>query len=151
MRRLQARGYAHVLPALLRKAYEAKQRGDTELVGWGTGAPRHKFLYADDLADACVYLMESCYDGSLVNIGACEDVTIRELAETVIHVVGFDGRIFFDSSKPDGTPRKRLGREPPGQLRLACPHRLARRRPPRVRGCAVLIGVRLFAQASLLQ
>jgi GDP-L-fucose synthase len=99
---------SHVLPALIRKAHEAKQRSDSELVVWGTGTPRREFLYVDDLAEACVYLAEVGYEGSLVNIGVGEDVTIRELAETVCEVVGFSGRIVFDSSKPDGTPRKLL-------------------------------------------
>ena len=99
---------SHVLPALLRKAHEAKLRGDAEYVVWGTGAPRREFLYVDDLADACVHLMATGYDGPLVNVGTGEDVTIRELAETVMGVVGFGGRIVFDKSKPDGTPRKLL-------------------------------------------
>ena len=99
---------SHVLPALIRKAHEAKLRGDGDYVVWGSGTPRREFLYVDDLADACVHLMESGYDGPLVNIGTGVDVTIRELAETVMQVVGFDGRIVFDSSKPDGTPRKLL-------------------------------------------
>ncbi len=99
---------SHVLPALIRKVHEAKARGDAEFVVWGTGSPRREFLYVDDLADACVRLMEQGYDGPLVNVGTGEDVTIRELAETVMQVVGFDGRIVFDSSKPDGTPRKLL-------------------------------------------
>ena len=97
---------SHVLPALIRKAHEAKQRGDAELVVWGTGTPMREFLYADDLADACVYLMEQGYDGPLVNIGTGTDVTIRELADTVVRVVGFQGTLTFDTSKPDGTPRK---------------------------------------------
>jgi GDP-L-fucose synthase len=99
---------SHVLPALLRKAHEAKARGDAAYTVWGSGAPRREFLYVDDLADACVYLMELGYEGPLVNIGTGQDVTIRELAETIMAVVGFDGRIVFDSSKPDGTPRKLL-------------------------------------------
>jgi GDP-L-fucose synthase len=99
---------SHVLPALIRKAHEAKLRGDAEYVVWGSGTPRREFLYVDDLADACVHLMEQGYDGALVNIGTGEDVTIRELAETVMKVIGFEGRIVFDSSKPDGTPRKLL-------------------------------------------
>ncbi|WP_294638088.1 GDP-L-fucose synthase [uncultured Aquabacterium sp.] len=97
---------SHVLPALIRKAHEAKLRGDQSLVVWGTGTPMREFLYADDLADACVYLMEQGYDGPLVNVGTGTDVTIRELAETVVKVVGFEGDLSFDSSKPDGTPRK---------------------------------------------
>ena len=99
---------SHVLPALIRKAHEAKLRGDKEVVVWGSGTPRREFLYVDDLADACVYLMERGYDGPLVNVGCGEDVTVRELAETVMGVVGFEGRIAFDGAKPDGTPRKLL-------------------------------------------
>ncbi len=99
---------SHVLPALLRKAHEAKLRGDDELVVWGSGTPRREFLYVDDLADACVFLMERGYAGSLLNIGTGQDVTIRELAETIMDVVGFAGRIVFDEDKPDGTMRKVL-------------------------------------------
>ena len=99
---------SHVLPALIRKAHEAKLRGDAEYVVWGSGTPMREFLYVDDLADACVHMMEQGYDGPLVNIGTGQDVTIRELAETVMEVVGFAGRIVFDASKPDGTPRKLL-------------------------------------------
>lgn len=99
---------SHVLPALLRKAHEAKLRGDKELVVWGTGTPRREFLYVDDLADACVFLMEQGYAGSLLNIGTGQDVTIQELAEIIMGVVGFTGKIVFDTSKPDGTMRKAL-------------------------------------------
>jgi GDP-L-fucose synthase len=99
---------SHVLPALLRKTHESKLRGDKELVVWGTGTPRREFLYVDDLADACVFLMERKYAGSLLNIGTGQDVTIRELAQTIMDVVGFDGQIVFDTSKPDGTMRKVL-------------------------------------------
>jgi GDP-L-fucose synthase len=99
---------SHVLPALIRKAHEARERGDAEYVVWGSGTPKREFLYVDDLADACVHLMQRGYDGPLVNVGTGEDVTIRELAETVMQVVGFKGRIVFDASKPDGTPRKLL-------------------------------------------
>ena len=99
---------SHVLPALLRKAHEAKARGDAEYVVWGSGTPRREFLYVDDLADACVYLMETGYDGPLLNVGTGEDVTIGQLAETVMDVVDFKGRIVYDRSKPDGTPRKLL-------------------------------------------
>jgi GDP-L-fucose synthase len=99
---------SHVLPALLRKAHEARERGDSEYVVWGSGTPKREFLYVDDLADACVHLAEQGYAGPLVNIGTGEDVTIRELAEAVMKTVGFQGRIVFDSSKPDGTPRKLL-------------------------------------------
>jgi GDP-L-fucose synthase len=99
---------SHVLPALIRKAHEARERGDEEYVVWGSGTPRREFLYVDDLADACVFLAECGYDGPLINIGAGNDVTIRELAEAVMHAIRFSGRIRFDSSKPDGTPRKLL-------------------------------------------
>ena len=99
---------SHVLPALIRKAHEAKLRGDSEFVVWGSGTPRREFLYVDDLADACVQLMEKNADADLLNIGTGSDVTIRELAETVMAVVGYRGRIAFDRSKPDGTPRKLL-------------------------------------------
>ena len=99
---------SHVLPALIRKAHEAKARGDTDYMVWGSGTPRREFLYVDDLADACVFLMETGYEDTLLNVGTGEDVTIRELAETVMDVVGFDGNIVYDHSKPDGTPRKLL-------------------------------------------
>ena len=99
---------SHVLPALIRKAHEAKVRGDAALTVWGTGTPRREFLFADDLADACVFLMERDYDGPLVNIGSGEEFTIRALAEIVCKVIGFDGELVFDTSKPDGTPRKFL-------------------------------------------
>lgn len=99
---------SHVLPALIRKAHEAKVRGDKELVVWGTGKPMREFLFVDDMADACVFLMEQGTSEGLFNVGTGEDVTIRELAETVMSVVGFNGKIEFDTSKPDGTPRKLL-------------------------------------------
>jgi GDP-L-fucose synthase len=99
---------SHVLPALIRKAHEAKLRGDRELVVWGTGKPMREFLYVDDMADACVFLMESGVTDGLFNVGTGADVTIRELAESVMSVVGFKGEIVFDSTKPDGTPRKLL-------------------------------------------
>jgi GDP-L-fucose synthase len=99
---------SHVLPALIRKAHEAKIRGDKELVVWGTGKPMREFLYVDDMADACVFLMESGVGEGLFNIGTGDDVTIRELAETVMKIIDFKGEIIFDTSKPDGTPRKLL-------------------------------------------
>ncbi|QLQ04218.1 MAG: GDP-L-fucose synthase [Thiobacillus sp.] len=99
---------SHVLPALIRKAHEAKQKGDSEYAVWGTGNPMREFLYVDDMADACVFLMENNINEGIFNIGSGQDVTIRELAETVMEVVGFKGKIIFDSSKPDGTPRKLL-------------------------------------------
>jgi len=99
---------SHVLPALIRKAHEAKLSGATELVVWGSGTPLREFLYVDDMANACVFLMEKNIAEGLFNVGTGSDVTIRELAETVMEVVGFRGKIIFDSSKPDGTPRKLL-------------------------------------------
>lgn len=99
---------SHVLPALIRKAHEAKEKNEPTLTVWGTGTPRREFLYVDDLAEACVFLMETGYDGPLLNVGTGEDVTIRELAETVKEIVGFRGELVFDTIKPDGTPRKLL-------------------------------------------
>jgi GDP-L-fucose synthase len=108
---------SHVLPALIRKAHEAKLRGDEALVVWGTGKPRREFLYSDDMAEACVALLrldDAQFKSAigtyppLVNIGAGKDLTIRELAELVCEVVGFKGRLEFDASKPDGAPRKLL-------------------------------------------
>jgi GDP-L-fucose synthase len=99
---------SHVLPALIRKFHEAKLRGDPEVVIWGTGTPRREFLHVDDLADACVFLMRD-YDGEApINVGVGEDIAIRELAELVARVVGYEGAIVNDPSKPDGTPRKLL-------------------------------------------
>jgi GDP-L-fucose synthase len=99
---------SHVLPALLRKVHEAKVRGDRGLTVWGSGTPRREFLYVDDLADACVHLFESGAEYPLLNVGTGTDVTIRELAETVMEVVGYRGEIVYDRTKPDGTPRKVL-------------------------------------------
>jgi GDP-L-fucose synthase len=99
---------SHVLPALIRKAHEAKERGDAELVVWGTGRPLREFLHVDDMADACVFLMESGVREGLYNVGTGSEVSIRELAQTVMDIVGFTGRLVFDTSKPDGTPRKLL-------------------------------------------
>jgi GDP-L-fucose synthase len=99
---------SHVLPALIRRFHEAKLRGDAQVVIWGTGTPRREFLHCDDLAGAVVHLMRTYESGELVNIGYGTDVTIRELAELVAGIVGFTGRLAFDASKPDGTPRKLL-------------------------------------------
>jgi GDP-L-fucose synthase len=99
---------SHVMPALIRRFHEAKLRGDASLTVWGTGTPRREFLHVDDLADAVIYLLKTYNDEAIVNIGWGEDVTIRELAEVVASVAGFRGRLEFDSSKPDGTPRKLL-------------------------------------------
>ena len=114
---------SHVIPALIRKFHEARQRGDASVTVWGTGTPRREFLYSDDMAEACVFLMnlpddrytallgsdESVsgrFEPPLVNIGVGQDVTIAELAATVARVVGYAGAIVYDTSKPDGTPRK---------------------------------------------
>ena len=97
---------SHVLPAMIRKFHEAKERGDASMTLWGTGSPMREFLHADDLAEACVYLMESYSDSELVNIGTGIDVTIKALAETVKQIVGFEGSIQWDATRPDGTPRK---------------------------------------------
>lgn len=114
---------SHVLPALIRKAHEAKMRGDTEMTVWGTGSPRREFLYSDDMADGCMTLMNlsdaqfnalidpppgSWSQPPLVNVGCSEDQTISELAQVIVDVVGFKGKLRFDTSKPDGTPRKLL-------------------------------------------
>ena len=99
---------SHVLPAFIRKVHEAKQAGAKSITVWGTGTPRREFLHTDDLADACIFLLENYDQPDLVNIGCGEDVTIRELAETVCDVLGFDGSLEFDAGKPDGTPRKLL-------------------------------------------
>jgi GDP-L-fucose synthase len=102
---------SHVLPALIRKAHEAKIAGDAELVVWGSGKPMREFLYVDDMADACVFFMEHQIPDGLFNIGTGEDLTIRELAQIVLKVVGANAEIKFDASKPDGTPRKLLNVE----------------------------------------
>jgi GDP-L-fucose synthase len=110
---------SHVLPALIRKIHEAKEQGNAEVVVWGTGTPRREFLHADDMAAACAFLMSLTNDrfdvlvhsetsAPLINIGCGEDQSIRELAETVSQVVGYEGRLRYDASKPDGTPRKLL-------------------------------------------
>jgi GDP-L-fucose synthase len=97
---------SHVLPALIRKFHEAKAAGAPAVTCWGTGAPLREFLYADDLARACVFLMEHYSEEQIINVGSGVEVTIRELAETVRRIVGFTGAIVWDQSKPDGTPRK---------------------------------------------
>jgi GDP-L-fucose synthase len=97
---------SHVLPALIRKAHEAKTRGSKTIEIWGTGKPRREFLHVDDLADACLFLMKTYSDENHVNVGAGRDISILELARVVNAVVGFAGDIVCDTSKPDGTPRK---------------------------------------------
>jgi GDP-L-fucose synthase len=101
----------HVLPSLMRKAHEAKQRGDKRLVIWGTGSAMREFLHVDDCADALVFLMRTYSGEAQVNVGSGDDLTIRELAEAVCAVVGFQGEIVTDPSKPDGTPRKLMSGE----------------------------------------
>ena len=99
---------SHVLPALIRKFHEAKTSGQRSVTCWGTGAPLREFLYADDLASACVFLMENYSGEEIVNVGWGSDVSIRELAKLIRRVVGFEGEVTWDTSKPDGTPRKLL-------------------------------------------
>ncbi len=99
---------SHVLAALVRKAHEAKAQNEKQLIVWGTGKPRREFLHVDDLAAACLLLLEKYDSPEIINIGCGEDVTIRELAELVCEVVGFDGKLVWDKTKPDGTPRKLL-------------------------------------------
>ena len=99
---------SHVLAALLRKAFEAKKSSARELVVWGTGTPHREFLHVDDCASACLFLLEKYDSPEIVNVGCGEDISIRELAELVCEVVGFDGELSWDKTKPDGTPRKLL-------------------------------------------
>jgi GDP-L-fucose synthase len=99
---------SHVLPALIRRIHEAKVRGDESVTVWGTGTPRREFLHVDDLADAVLYLLQTYEGEPIVNIGWGQDVTIRELVDIVMSAIGYNGRLIFDSSKPDGTPRKLL-------------------------------------------
>jgi GDP-L-fucose synthase len=109
---------SHVLPALIRKMLNARDEGRKEAVVWGTGTPRREFLFSDDLAEACIYLMNlsdpalnsmlNADAAPIINIGCGEDISIRDLAELVARVVGFEGRLVFDSTRPDGTPRKLL-------------------------------------------
>jgi len=99
---------SHVLPALLRKAHDAKTRNENKLIVWGTGKPRREFLHVDDLASACLLLLEKYDSPEIVNIGCGEDITVRELAELICDVVGFNGELVWDATKPDGTPRKLL-------------------------------------------
>src|SRR5437660_12653777 len=99
---------SHVLPALLRKAHEAKKRGEREMVVWGSGRPRREFLHVDDLAAACLFLLEKYDSPEIINVGCGEDISIRELAELICEVVGFQGDLIWDATKPDGTPRKLL-------------------------------------------
>ncbi|MCX2478430.1 GDP-L-fucose synthase [Pedobacter sp. MC2016-15] len=97
---------SHVLPALIRKFHEAKVNGSAEVIVWGSGSPMREFLFADDLADACYFLMESYNEPNLINIGTGVDLTIKDLALLIKKVVGYEGELNFDSTKPDGTPRK---------------------------------------------
>src|SRR5882724_765454 len=101
-------GTSHALPALIRKAHEAKVRKDQKLTVWGTGKPRREFLHVDDLASACLLLLEKYDSPEIINVGCGEDISIRELAELICDVVGFDGELAWDATKPDGTPRKLL-------------------------------------------
>jgi len=105
---------SHVLPALLRKAYEAKIRGDKEIVIWGTGTPRREFLHSDDCADALVFLMKNYSEDAHINVGSGEDISILDLTQLICDIVGFKGEVKHDLSKPDGTPRKLMSA---GELR----------------------------------
>lgn len=97
---------SHVLPALIRKFHEAKQNNDASVTIWGSGSPMREFLFADDLADACYYLMQNYNEPHLINVGTGEDLTIKDLALLIKDIIGFEGELVFDSTKPDGTPRK---------------------------------------------
>jgi GDP-L-fucose synthase len=97
---------SHVLPALLRKFHEAKRDAKSEVIVWGSGTPKREFLHADDLADACYFLMQHYNEAGLVNIGVGDDIAIKDLAELIKSITGFQGKLHFDTSKPDGTPRK---------------------------------------------
>ena len=99
---------SHVLPALIRRFHEAKIENKEEVIIWGTGSPKREFLYADDLAEACIFLMQSYNDREIINVGCGEDISIKELAETIKNIVGYQGKLNFDTSRPDGTPRKLL-------------------------------------------
>jgi len=99
---------SHVLPALIRKFHEAKVNDEPQVIVWGTGTPRREFLHVDDLADACVYLMRNYAGGEPLNVGVGKDISIGELAELIREVVGYEGEVVYDTSKPDGTPRKLL-------------------------------------------
>ncbi len=99
---------SHVLPALIRKAHQARVEATPEMVVWGPASPRREFMHVDDLADAAVFLMQSYDEADIINVGVGTDLSIRELAELVCRVVGYNGRLVFDTSKPDGTPQKLL-------------------------------------------
>jgi len=99
---------SHVVPALIRRIHEAKQSGDPEVTIWGSGQPLREFLYSDDLADGIVYLLEHFDDAEIINVGSGQEVSIKELATTIAEVVGYEGELVFDTTKPDGTPRKLL-------------------------------------------
>jgi GDP-L-fucose synthase len=99
---------SHVLPALIRKFHDAKTQGSASVKLWGTGSPKREFLHSDDLGRACTYLLENYDDDVAINVGVGEDIAIKDLADIIKRVVGFEGEIEWDSSKPDGTPRKLL-------------------------------------------
>ena len=97
---------SHVLPALLRKFHEAKENNQKEVIVWGTGTPQREFLHASDMANACVYLMQHYNEKGFVNIGTGKEISIKNLADLIKGIVGFEGEVVFDTTKPDGTPRK---------------------------------------------
>ena len=124
---------SHVLAALLRKAHEAKIRKEKKLIVWGTGEPRREFLHVDDLASALLLLLEKYDSPEIINVGCGEDITIRELAELICDVVGFDGELVWDKTKPDGTPRKAVGCDQNSHARLATNDSVAQRHRTNVR------------------
>ena len=126
--------YSHVVAALIRRFHEAKVSAAKNVVVWGTGTPRREFLYVDDLADACVYLMKTYSSPEFVNIGTGEDITIAEFVRVVAATVGYTGEINFDPSRPDGTPRKLLECQPTGKARLAREHVAGGGDPARLSG-----------------
>ncbi|MCL8000529.1 NAD-dependent epimerase/dehydratase family protein, partial [Brucella sp. 21LCYQ03] len=97
---------SHVLPALIRRFHEAKEQQLEEVVIWGSGTPMREFLYADDLAEACLFLMETYSESGFINVGVGEDISIKDLAQLIKQIVGYEGALRYDSTKPDGTPRK---------------------------------------------
>ncbi len=125
---------SHVMPALIRKFHTAKQEGAPSVEVWGTGSPMREFLHVDDLADACFFLLQNYHDELFVNIGTGEDLTIKALAELIKDIVGFEGELKWNSSKPDGTPRKLMDVSRLHNMGWKHTHRAARRHHGSVRG-----------------
>jgi GDP-L-fucose synthase len=99
---------SHVLPALIRKFHDAKTQGSASVTLWGTGSPKREFLHSDDLGRACLFLLENYHDDVAINVGVGDDISIRDLADLIQRIVGFEGDVLWDDTKPDGTPRKLL-------------------------------------------